>query len=314
MLCPYCLLPSAYCLLATSMAFFRRKASLEPVVARLATAADRPHLARLVHTARRRFLTGDTADLPDLFAADPTAVLEADGRLVGAASFGWRTPPVAWLRTLLLDDQISTARALRELSEPIYAALRDDGITLAATSLDEWHDPWLRPPLQQLGYRRMVEVVGYEKQRFDRPAGGNQVAAVRRAEPSDLPAVLALDAACFPLPWVKGAEILAPALRTSPCFIIAEFGGQPIGYAFVTGHQGGRLFHLVRIAVTPAFQGRGVGVRLLAEIVDFCAGRAAEFLTLNTQADNRQAQRLYEWFGFVRNGEHQTVLGHEIAQ
>ena len=296
------------------MSFFRRRPSPQSVVARLATDNDRPHLARLAYSADRRYLTSDVADLPDLFAADPTAVLETDGRLVGAASFGWRTRPVAWLRALLLQDQISTVRALHELGGPIYAALREEGMSLVAISLDEWNEPWLRVPLQQVGYRPMVEVVGYEKQCLDRPAAGNQVVTVRQAGLPDLPNVLALDTACFPLPWVKGVEILAPALTTSPCFIIAEFGGKPVGYAFVTVHQAGRLVHLVRIAVAPAFQGRGIGVRLLAEIVDFCAGHGAEFLTLNTQADNRPAQRLYEWFGFLRNGEHQTVLGHEIAQ
>jgi ribosomal protein S18 acetylase RimI-like enzyme len=40
-------------------------------------------------------------------------------------------------------------------------------------------------------------------------------------------------------------------------------------------------------------------VRLLAEIVDYCAERQADVLTLNTQADNHAAQRLYEWLAFV---------------
>jgi ribosomal protein S18 acetylase RimI-like enzyme len=182
-------------------------------------------------------------------------------------------------------------------------------MTLASVTLDEWSSPWLRKPLLDLGYQSMVEVVGYEKDRFNRPAAGNRAVTVRRAEPSDLQAVLALDAACFPLPWVKGAEIFEPAIVSSPCFLIAAFGVEPVGYAFVTSHQAGQLFHLVRIAVAPAYQGLGIGIRLLAEIVDFCASRHAELLTLNTQADNYTAQRLYEWFGFVRTGEQQTVLG-----
>jgi ribosomal protein S18 acetylase RimI-like enzyme len=294
------------------MSFFRRKVSSEALVARLATADDHARLLRLAHTAERRFLTSAIGDLSRLLAADPTAMLEVEGRLVGLLHFGWRTPPVAWLRTVALQNDLAVAEALKALSVPIYGVLRREGVRLVATTLDEWNEPWLRRPLERLGYRPMVEVVGYEKNRFDRPSAGNQVVVIRRAVPADLQAVLALDAACFPLPWVKGAEILEPAIADSPDFILAEFAGQPVGYAFVTGHQGGRLFHLVRIAVAPAYQGRAIGVRLLAEIVDGCAARRADVLTLNTQADNYGAQRLYEWFGFKRTGEQQTVLGTDL--
>ncbi len=297
----------------SAMSFFRRKHNSEPLSARLAVPDDLPSLTRLSHTAGRRFLTSGVSDLRGLLAADPTAVAETSGRIVAAASFGWRAQPVAWLRTLLLDSQVRPEDALPALTIPLDDALRNDGTSLVAVTLDEWNEPWLRRPLLDIGYRPMVEVIGYEKVRFDRPGGGNQVITVRRAGLNDLPDVLALDRACFPLPWVKSTEILEPAIRTSPCFIIAEWSGAAIGYAFVTTHHGGRLFHLVRIAVLPSFQDRGIGVRLLAEIVDFCAKQRADVLTLNTQADNYRAQRLYEWFGFARSGDRQTVLGRDIA-
>ena len=294
------------------MSFFRRKPNPARMVARTARPEDRHAVTRLLHSADRRYLTSGYAEVPDILAADPSSVLEVDGLVVGAASFGWRAAPVAWLRTLLLQSDLPATSALDDLSTPLYAMLRAEGITLAAVTLDEWNEPWLRKPLQHAGYRPVVEVVGYEKQRLDRPAAGNQVVGIRRGHRDDMHAVLALDAACFPLPWVKGPEIIGPALLTSPCFLIAEFAGSPVGYAFLSEHQGGRLLHLVRIAVAPAYQGRGVGVRLLAEIVDFAAGSPADFLTLNTQADNYAAQRLYEWFGFRRTGDRQTVLGLDI--
>ncbi len=294
------------------MSFFRRKPQLLAPVARLATPDDRQQLARFVHMVDRRYLTSGIAELPPLFAADPTAVAELDGRLVAAASFGWRAHPVAWLRTVLIDGHIDVESTLSALLPPLYCALQADGIEHAAITVDEWSEPWLRRPLIRLGYEPMVEVIGYEKSRWDRPAGGNQIVQLRRAVAEDLPAVLELDRQCFPLPWVKGGEIFEPAIRGSPCFIIAEFGGQPIGYAFLTAHHGGQLFHLVRIAVSPRFRGRGAGVRLLTEIVDFCHARNAGALTLNTQADNYTAQRLYQWFGFTPTGERQTVLGRSI--
>jgi len=81
-----------------------------------------------------------------------------------------------------------------------------------------------------------------------------------------------------------------------------------VGYAYATTHFGGRLVHLVRIAVEPTRRGQGVGVRLLADLTAFAQDSGASLITLNTQAYNRSAQRLYEWFGFHSTGERQIVL------
>jgi ribosomal protein S18 acetylase RimI-like enzyme len=53
-------------------------------------------------------------------------------------------------------------------------------------------------------------------------------------------------------------------------------------------------------------------VRLLAEVVGYARTLGAESITLNTQVHNATAQRLYEWFGFRRTGEQQTVLRFEL--
>ena len=294
------------------MSFFRRKAHTPQAVARLARHDDRDAVTRLLQSADRRYLTSAHAEVPDLLAADPSSVIESDGRIVGVAGFGWRASPVVWLRTLLLHSDLEVIPALRDLSAALYPVLRADGITLAAVTVDDWNDPWLRGPLGYLGYHPVVDVVGYEKRRMDRPSAGNQTVTIRTARPADLEGLLALDAACFPLPSIKGPELMRLALATSPCFVLAEFAREPVGYAFVTEHHDGRLLHLVRIAVAPTYQGRAVGVRLLAEVVDFAAARRVDFLTLNTQADNYGAQRLYEWFGFTRTGERQTVFTLEI--
>jgi hypothetical protein len=56
--------------------------------------------------------------------------------------------------------------------------------------------------------RAMVEVIGYEKTAPRSSAGGNQPSVFGVLGRADLDAVIALDRACFPVPWVKGAEIL----------------------------------------------------------------------------------------------------------
>jgi ribosomal protein S18 acetylase RimI-like enzyme len=155
-------------------------------------------------------------------------------------------------------------------------------------------------------------VVVYEKRELGIPSQGNQAVRVRRALPVDLPAVLAVDRACFDPQWNKDEGIIGPALIETPYFVAAELDGALIGYAFVTKHFGGRLIHLVRIAVLPQYQGQAIGARLLAEVIAYARSCNADVVTLNTQVDNIAAQRLYEWFGFRRTGEQQIVLRFDL--
>ncbi|HWQ15403.1 MAG TPA: GNAT family N-acetyltransferase, partial [Roseiflexaceae bacterium] len=189
-----------------------------------------------------------------------------------------------------------------------HARLRAAGVRHSYYSGSDTGDAWLRAALAARGYARHTEVVVYEKLRMDTPTAGSAAVQVRPARPADLAAILALDHTCFDPEWHKDRRAIAPALVNSPCFLVAEQGGALVGYAFVTSHYEGRLVHLVRIAVLPAHRSQGLGARLLAEVVAFARASRADALTLNTQVDNAPARRLYEWFGFRRTGERQTVL------
>lgn len=293
------------------MPLFRRSFDRRQALARPAAQHDRLVISSLAHHATRRYLTSHPDDVVDLLQHEPSAVLEYEGRIVAAAQAGWRLPPNGWLRALLVDYRIEPSYALPLLVPQLHQLLPGRGIQSVYITLDDWSVPWARRPLEQLGYRHIMNVLGYDKFSMDVPSQGNQAVVVRRARPEDLSAVLHLDAICFPSPWGKGEEILGPAVLNAPYFAVAVWSGDVIGYTYVTVHHAGLQAHLVRIAVSPAFQGRAVGVRLLAEVVRFCRGHRIETLSLNTQDYNVQAQRLYEWFGFEPTGESQAVLGFE---
>jgi ribosomal protein S18 acetylase RimI-like enzyme len=243
-----------------------------------------------------------------LLAHDPTVVLVQKERIVAAVQAGWRLPPNAWLRTVLVDNHIDKAHALAQLLPALHHTLLRHNIGANFVTLDTWSDPWLRAPLEAAGYRWRMDVWSYTKTRLDVPSFGDTTIAVRRATQRDLQRVLEIDAASFDTLWTKGGEILGPALVDAPYFAVAEWQGQIVGYSYVSMH-GAWQAHLVRIAVAPAWQGKRVGVRLLADVVRFCRHQRLDLLTLNTQATNTHAQRLYEWFGFQRTGETQSVLG-----
>jgi [ribosomal protein S18]-alanine N-acetyltransferase len=291
------------------MPFFRRPFDRREFLARPAANHDVTAILALGYRAYRRYLTSHVEEIAELFHSEPTAVLEYDDRVVGVAQAGWRLPPNAWLRAIILDSRIEPSVALPTLLRQLHGLLPTRGIKAVYITLDEWNAPWLRGGLEAAGYGQVMNVWTYDKDDMEIPSPGNQLVAVRRARHEDIPAVLRLDAACFPAPWGKGEEILGPALVTAPYFAIAEWGGEVIGYSYVTVHEAGLRAHLVRVAVDPAFQGQAIGVRLLAEVVRFCRSRRVGVISLNTQDHNTAAQRLYEWFGFRGTGETQTVLG-----
>ncbi len=290
------------------MPFFRRSFDRHQTLARPAAPHDAPRIASLSTHAFRRYLTSPVEDVVELLPHEPTAVLEYDGRIVAAAQAGWRMPPNAWLRAIVVDSRIDAAYALPLVVQQVHQLLPVRGVSGVYITLDDWTATWLRAPLTTLGYQQVMEVWSYDKIGMDMPSSGNQAVVVRRAGAEDVSTVLRLDARCFPSPWGKGEEILGPAVVSAPYFAIAEFSGEIVGYSYVTVHQAGMQAHLVRIAVAPSYQGRGVGVRLLADVVRFCRSRRIDLLSLNTQDYNASAQRLYEWFGFERTGETQSVL------
>jgi ribosomal protein S18 acetylase RimI-like enzyme len=219
---------------------------------------------------------------------------------------------MTWLRALALSNNLPVEGGLDHLLPPFHALLRSLEMRSLFYASGESSDVWLQPALIARGYVCDTEVVVYEKRELEIPSPGNPAVRVRRAQAVDLPVVLAIDRACFSPQWHKDESIIGSSLVESPYFVMAELDSTPVGYAFATNHYSGRLIHLVRIAVLPACQGRAVGVRLLAEVVGYARALGADSLTLNTQIDNVRARQLYEWFGFRRTGEGQTVLRYDL--
>ncbi len=294
------------------MRFFRRSLDLLQATPRPADTADLPQLTRLFRDATRRYYGFASGELEPTLDQAPGIVLEANGELWGAALCSWRADSTIWLRGLAVVDGLEPRSGLGAMLLPLHALLRNQGITKVFYASDDGANTWMQSTLQARGYVPDTEVVVYEKRALSVPSHGSDLVHIRPALPLDLASVIMLDRACFDAQWVKNERILGPAMDQGPLFIVAELGARIVGYAYATSHFGGRLVHLVRIAVDPAHQGRAIGVRLLAEVIDFARQSGANAVTLNTQAHNAHAQRLYEWFGFVPTGERQKVLRFDL--
>ena len=141
--------------------------------------------------------------------------------------------------------------------------------------------------------------------------GGTLVIEIRPMQASDLPAVHELEVAIFPQPWAIG--VFRDELRQlQRSYLVAENeSGELAGYA-------GLLWvldeaHVTTIAVAEPYRGRGIGSRLMVQLIDEALARGARHLTLEVRVSNRSAQTLYQRFGLAPVGVRKSYYGDEDA-
>lgn len=294
------------------MHLFRKTLDLNQAAVRSASEADYYRIGGLLRQAGRHYYGVSGGELPLLLATVPAVVLEAGEELWGAVVSGWRAEQATWLRCVALARGLDTTEAMLLLLPALHTELRQRRLRHIFYAGDETADAWLLPTLRQYGYVTDTTVVVYEKHALTIPARGNEQLQMRPAQASDLPTLVELDRHCFESHWTMHESTLHAAIQEHAFFAVGEMDGRIIGYTYATSHFGGRLVHLVRIAVDPRQRHQHIGTRLLAEVIVFAQQQRASLVTLNTQSYNERAQRLYRWFGFAPNGEYQTVLRYDL--
>jgi len=282
---------------------------MNSITVREATMADRPSVMQLARRAARvhsRLEIGDTGDWLDGY---PFLLAKAGDRLLGFILCTLYHSRWALLRGMGLVDGWPMRAYLETLLPPTLGRLRSQEIT---SLIYIGNDQWLTEPLLR-GWDFSIQnsVVTYTKRDLSIPTWGNQQVHVRPAHPGDFPALVALDEAAFDPLWRYISQTFAHALESLPYFVVAELAGQTIGYLF-SSRQGDRG-HLIRVAVHPDYQGCGIGARLLTEAIEFFRTERVKIVTLNTQKDNTNSQRLYRHFGFRPMGEEALVLKRDLA-
>jgi [ribosomal protein S18]-alanine N-acetyltransferase len=121
-------------------------------------------------------------------------------------------------------------------------------------------------------------------------------------KPSDAARCAELEAQLFDGddPWPERAflaELKAEQIR----YVAARDEDKLVGYAGIArlGRKKPYEYEIHTIGVDPAFQGQGIGRRMLTELLDHASGGTV-FLEVRT--DNVPAIALYESFGFVNVG------------
>lgn len=147
---------------------------------------------------------------------------------------------------------------------------------------------------------------------IDRPAPGPGArleagAVLRPATAADLPALAALDAACFGNPWsrdVYAEELARPFARV--CVLAIAGRVTALSCAWIVADEA----HLLRIATDAAARRRGLGRTLLEAVLDDAARSGCHGVLLEVAAGNEPALGLYHALGFRPIGRRKGYYAH----
>lgn len=125
-------------------------------------------------------------------------------------------------------------------------------------------------------------------------------ASIRLAGASDLPAIAALQAACFEDVW--GEAAIGRLLADAHVFALLAIGDgeTPAGFALarVAGGEG----EILSLGVAADARGRGIGDALLEAVAKEAILREAARLYLEVAVENASAETLYRRHGFHEVG------------
>ncbi|MFY7863319.1 ribosomal protein S18-alanine N-acetyltransferase [Roseateles sp.] len=137
---------------------------------------------------------------------------------------------------------------------------------------------------------------------LERPGGAARLHPMRA---SDLPEVMAIERAVYPLPWSEGnfvdsmaAGYQAFVLRRAPA--LREIRAPLLGYFLAM--QGFEEMHLLNISVAAEFQGQGWACQMLDALRRICEEQACPQLWLEVRVSNHRAREVYRRYGFTEVG------------
>lgn len=122
---------------------------------------------------------------------------------------------------------------------------------------------------------------------------------LREMTAADVAAVAVLERSCFSDAWSEKllSEMLSSGMDGA---FVLEDGGSIIG--FVNPRVNAPEGELMRIAVMPAYRGKGLSNLLMKRAMLYFSQHGAKDVTLEVRTGNTPAVALYESFGFRREG------------
>ena len=235
-----------------------------------------------------------------------------DGRQISAAlACPKEVEDIAWVRLFVFAGSWSAGNAWNALWP---SAVEDIGYAGGARVAVIAMQNWFQRILMDGGFKSHQRIVMLEWHGSASPpwspGSATEEIRIRQMNEADLAAIQSVDAASFDPLWQNSLETLRRAFSQSLLAVVAETRAGIVGYQISTGS--GQRAHLARLAVHPAWQGRGVGRALLKDLFSKLVNNGIYKLSVNTQSDNVASLGLYQQLGFVRTGEQYPVYVFDV--
>jgi [ribosomal protein S18]-alanine N-acetyltransferase len=122
--------------------------------------------------------------------------------------------------------------------------------------------------------------------------------AFRAMTAADLPAVIAIERACYEFPWTEGN--FRDCLRAGYYCCLMTRGGDIAGYCILAIAAGEA--HVLNLCIRNELQGLGLGRLLLEHLFGYARSARAGWMLLEVRKSNASALALYKGMGFVEIG------------
>jgi ribosomal-protein-alanine N-acetyltransferase len=121
---------------------------------------------------------------------------------------------------------------------------------------------------------------------------------IREASPGDLDALLELELAGFDRDAFRRGQLRYLLNRANATTFLLEEDGKVLGAAIMLWRKNSSVGRLYSIVVDPAFQGQGLGRKLLKACEDAALRRGCASLSREVRADNQRAILFYQRHGY----------------
>lgn len=227
-------------------------------------------------------------------------VSRREGQIIGCLIVASDPPPAAWVRAAAFNYLGLSRHQIRSqfvdmIAKTAERLSRSGVTTLCWMSPRRWAEPWL----VDAGFQIHTTMITYRKEGLHLPTLAPRPAdlTIRPVLPEDMRVLAEIEAAAYVPLWRHSARGLQRAWRSAFTFDVALWQGEVVGFQHTTRANRDDA-HLARITIRPDLQGMGLGSYLLVEGIERFRKEGIKHITLNTQAENVNAQRLYSRFGF----------------
>jgi ribosomal-protein-alanine N-acetyltransferase len=264
------------------------------VVIRDATKHDETQINNLVQFGAHVHQHLDWRQPVDWIGYSPFVVAEWNYKLTAALSCPPDTKDVAWIRLFAVNSLISRSDAWRALWVEARKSLTK--IQVEWVAVISFHR-WFQKELLKYNFVKTGEVVVLQWDRKSNPESMEQPGVrIRLMTREDLGGVYQVDQLAFTPPWRNSKSLLEIAFSKSSYATVAEVADQIVGYQMSTSNAS--KGHLARLAVHPEYQGRGIGLNLVKNVLFQYSLWGTLSFTVNTQSDNYVSLSLYKRTGF----------------